>query len=165
MTEPNKELPKEVVEKIRQSAIHEVGGDYEGGAKGIIKDGIIQRKTEGAEIAQSHYAPIIEAKDKQLSEKDKIIKLLNDRIEDKRDVEEQYLDRFHAQKGKPTQSEIIAEKDKRIAELESWACNRVWQDAYNVINEAFCDQQTAKDYADNQLKQFKEENGIDLGGE
>lgn len=60
------ELPQEIKSEIRQAAIKQCGGDYEGGMKGIQKDLLIGAYTTGAEIAHVYYNSIIEGKDKEI---------------------------------------------------------------------------------------------------
>lgn len=71
----NKELPQEIVSEIRQYAIKQCGGDYEGGMKGIQKDLLIGAYTTGAELAQTYYNSIIEGEEKEIERLNYIVNL------------------------------------------------------------------------------------------
>lgn len=127
MTEPNKELPKEGYFKPL------LPKKVENNIDDIYSEHTPEQRTYavyGAEICHDHYAPIIEAKDKQMAEKDKRI------------------------------AELEADVKKVMGLLKGFVISSLHDDMYE---HAF--RPATKDEVETQLKSFCAENGIDLGGE
>lgn len=148
--EPNKELPKEVQDEIiRLEELH----------------GLLENE-DYAKIAMKHYAPIIEAKDKQLSEKDKrITELHAEKYRQNEKYEE--LARLYGKtvndlSAANTGKELLkAERSKLMGLLKEMVEDNVLQ--YMGTSDYLLDR--VEDSKKQAWDKLCKENGIDLGGE
>ena len=68
----NKEQIQPTIQKnIKDAVVHRIGGDYEGGFKGVAKDRMLKDYHSGAQIASEVYEPLLAAKDKRIEELEK----------------------------------------------------------------------------------------------